>query len=72
MRLVARFICRINAEGVRIVLVEPRIRAALAISKSMSVLRLGRSVYSGEPGIAADPERLAGLLYTPTQTLQAS
>jgi branched-chain amino acid transport system ATP-binding protein len=54
---------RINGEGVTVVLVEQRIKAALSVAKSLSVLRLGRIVHSGAAAAARDPERLAQLLY---------
>lgn len=58
---------RINGEGVTVVLIEQRIRAALTIAKSLSVLRLGRVVFTGDPREAADPRRLSELLSTASE-----
>lgn len=59
---------RINSEGVTVILIEQRIRAALTVAKSLSVLRLGRVVFTGAPGEAADPRRLAELLSTSSES----
>lgn len=63
MSTILKEILRINEEGVTVILVEQRIKAALSIAKSLSVLRLGRIVHSGSPEIARDPHRLGELLY---------
>ena len=63
MSTILKEILRINDEGVTVILVEQRIKAALSIAKSLSVLRLGRIVHSGSPEIARDPRRLGELLY---------
>lgn len=60
---------RINAEGVSVILIEQRIRAALTIARSLSVLRLGRVVFTGDPNEAKDPRRLSELLSTSSEKL---
>jgi branched-chain amino acid transport system ATP-binding protein len=61
----------INDAGVTVILIEQRIRAALTIAKSLSVLRLGRVVFTGDPQTAADPQRLSELLSTPSEQAAA-
>lgn len=56
-------IAQINAKGVTVVLVEQRVRAAVAVAKSVSVLRLGQIVQNGTANDAADSEWLAEALY---------
>jgi branched-chain amino acid transport system ATP-binding protein len=63
---------RINSEGVTVILIEQRIRAALTIAKSLSVLRLGRVAFSGDPQVAADPRRLSELLSTASEKVSAA
>jgi branched-chain amino acid transport system ATP-binding protein len=63
---------RINSEGVTVVLIEQRIRAALTVAKSLSVLRLGRVVFTGDPQAAADPRRLSELLSTSSENVLAA
>lgn len=63
---------RINSEGVTVILIEQRIRAALTIAKSLSVLRLGRVVFNGDPNEAHDPRRLSELLSTSSENLLAA
>jgi branched-chain amino acid transport system ATP-binding protein len=62
---------RINAAGVTVVLVEQRIKAALTIARSLSVVRLGRVVYNGSPDPARDPRHLADLLYGDVATARS-
>jgi branched-chain amino acid transport system ATP-binding protein len=62
---------QINSEGVTIVLIEQRIRAALTIAKSLSVLRLGRVVFTGDPDEAKDSRRLSELLTTAGESVAA-
>lgn len=62
---------RINNDGVSVVLIEQRIRAALSIAKSLSVLRLGRIAFTGSPDEAKDPRKLAELLSTSSERLAA-
>ena len=62
---------RINRDGVTVILIEQRIRAALTIAKSLSVLRLGRVVFNGDPSEAKDPRRLSELLSTSSEKLAA-
>lgn len=57
----------INEAGVTVILIEQRIRAALSIAKSLSVLRLGRVVFTGDPQAAADPQQLSELLSTSSE-----
>ena len=61
----------INNAGVTVILIEQRIRAALTIAKSLSVLRLGRVEFTGDPQAAADPRRLSELLSTSSEKLVA-
>ncbi len=61
----------INGAGVTVILIEQRIRAALTIAKSLSVLRLGSVVFTGDPQAAADPRRLSELLSTSSEKLVA-
>ena len=63
---------RINADGVTVILVEQRIKAALTLAASLSVVRLGQIVYSGSPDPARDPRDLANLLYGEIPTLRTS
>ena len=53
----------INASGVTVVLVEQRVKAAVAIARSISVLRLGSIVQEGTAADAADPRWLAEAIY---------
>jgi branched-chain amino acid transport system ATP-binding protein len=62
---------RINSDGVSVILIEQRIRAALTIARSLSVLRLGRVVFTGDPAEAKDPRRLSELLSTSSEKLAA-
>lgn len=52
----------INEGGVTVILIEQRIRAALTVAKTLSVLRLGRVGFTGDPQAAADPRHLSDLL----------
>lgn len=63
---------RINGENVTVILIEQRIRAALTIAKSLSVLRLGRVVFTGDPQEATDPRRLSELLSTSSENKSAA
>jgi ABC-type branched-subunit amino acid transport system ATPase component len=54
---------QINAEGVTVVLVEQRVKAAAPVAKSISVLRLGRFVQEGSGREANDPKWLAEAIY---------
>ncbi|HEX7054694.1 MAG TPA: ABC transporter ATP-binding protein [Burkholderiales bacterium] len=56
-------VASINASGVTVVLVEQRVKAAVAIAKSISVLRLGTIVQEGSAADAADPRWLAQAIY---------
>lgn len=57
----------ISQAGVTVILIEQRIRAALTIAKSLSVLRLGRVAFTGDPQAATDPRQLSALLSTSTE-----
>ena len=72
MSMILREAVRINDDGVTVVLVEQRIKAALSIAKSLSVLRLGRIVHSGRPEIAHDSRQLGELLYGTSQSAAPS
>jgi branched-chain amino acid transport system ATP-binding protein len=63
MERVLRELVRINAEGVTILLVEQRVKAAAAVAKSLSVLRLGRIAQEGSAADAADTKWLGEALY---------
>jgi ABC-type branched-subunit amino acid transport system ATPase component len=56
-------IVNINTNEVTVVLVEQRLRAALSVAKSVSVVRLGRLAKTGSSEEAADPDWLADALY---------
>ena len=58
-------VAAINASGVTVLLVEQRVKAAAAIAKSISVLRLGAIVQEGNAADAADPGWLAVAIYGP-------
>jgi branched-chain amino acid transport system ATP-binding protein len=63
MNRVLAEVAAINAAGVTVVLVEQRVKAAAAIAKSISVLRLGTIVQEGSAADAADPKWLAQAIY---------
>lgn len=56
-------VAAINASGVTVVLVEQRVKAAAALAKSISVLRLGTIVQEGSAAEAADERWLAEAIY---------
>jgi branched-chain amino acid transport system ATP-binding protein len=56
-------VASINASGVTVLLVEQRVKAAAAIARSISVLRLGTIVQEGSAAEAADPQWLAAAIY---------
>ena len=56
-------VAAINASGVTVLLVEQRVKAAAAIAKSISVLRLGTIVQEGSAADAADARWLAQAIY---------
>ena len=62
---------RINADGVTIVLVEQRVKAAAPAANSISVLRLGRFVQEGSSREANDPKWLAEAIYGSESAAQA-
>jgi branched-chain amino acid transport system ATP-binding protein len=67
MNRVLAEVARINAAGVTVVLVEQRVKAAAAMAKSISVLRLGRIVQEGTAAEASDPRWLADAIYGSTE-----
>ncbi len=56
-------VASINASGVTVLRVEQRVKAAAAIARSISVLRLGTIVQEGSAAEAADPQWLAAAIY---------
>jgi len=60
-------ITEINKQGVTVILVEQRIKAAVPVAKSISVLRLGRIVKNGTAQEAGDDQWLADALYDPKE-----
>jgi len=65
-------VAHINASGVTVILVEQRVKAAVAIAKTISVLRLGRIVQEGTAAEANDPQWLAGALYGSNEPIRNS
>ena len=72
MERVLRELVQINAEGVTVLLVEQRVKAAVGVAKSISVLRLGRIVQEGTATEASDPKWLANAIYGADDHLRAS
>jgi branched-chain amino acid transport system ATP-binding protein len=72
MERVLREIAQITDNGVTVLLVEQRVKAALAVANTVSVLRLGRFVQRGTKGEAADPKWLADAIYGSKEPVQAS
>lgn len=72
MERVLRELVQINAEGVTILLVEQRVKAAIAVAKSISVIRLGRIVKEASTAEASDPKWLANAIYGADEHLRAS
>jgi len=70
MERVLQELRQINAEGVTVVLVEQRVKAAAPVAKSISVLRLGRFVQEGSGREANDPKWLAEAIYGSEGTAQ--
>ena len=71
MELVLREVVAINMQGVTILLVEQRVKAAMAVAKSISVLRLGRIVKEGTAADAAQPQWLADAIYGSNEPVQS-
>jgi branched-chain amino acid transport system ATP-binding protein len=65
-------VAQINAAGVTVVLVEQRVKAAAAIAKSISVLRLGHIVQEGTAAQANDAQWLADAIYGSNESQRAS
>ena len=72
MDLVLNEVAGINAAGVTVILVEQRVKAAVAIAKSVSVLRLGQIVQEGSAADARNPAWLANALYGANETLEVT
>jgi len=62
----------INRTGVTVLLVEQRVKAALTVAKTVSVLRLGTIVQEGTKSDAADPKWLADAIYGSNEPVQVS
>jgi branched-chain amino acid transport system ATP-binding protein len=65
-------IARINEQGVTVLLVEQRVKAAVAVANTVSVLRLGTIVQQGTRNDAADPKWLADAIYGSNEPAQVS
>ena len=63
MERVLREVAEISAQGITVLLVEQRVKAALTIAKTVSVLRLGTIVQEGSKSDATDPRWLAEAIY---------
>ena len=61
----------INSKGVTVVLVEQRVRAAAAVAKSISVMRLGQVVQEGTASDARDTRWLSNALYGSEELVHA-
>jgi branched-chain amino acid transport system ATP-binding protein len=72
MDLILREIVEINKQGVTIILVEQRVKAAAPVAKSISVLRLGRIVKNGTAQDACDEQWLAHALYDPKEKTETT
>ena len=72
MDLVLNEVAGINAAGVTVILVEQRVKAAVAIAKSVSVLRLGQIVQEGSAADARNPAWLANALYGTNETTEVT
>jgi branched-chain amino acid transport system ATP-binding protein len=72
MDLILREIVEINKQGVTIILVEQRVKAAAPVAKSISVLRLGRIVKNGTAQYACDEQWLAHALYDPKEKTETT
>ena len=65
-------VAEINRKGVTVLLVEQRVKAALTVAKTVSVLRLGTIVQEGTKSDAADPKWLADAIYGSNEPVQVS
>ncbi len=65
-------VAEINKKGVTVLLVEQRVKAALSVAKTVSVLRLGTIAQEGTKIDAADPKWLADAIYGSNETVQVS
>jgi branched-chain amino acid transport system ATP-binding protein len=71
MDRVLRELVAIGAEGVTVLLVEQRVKAALTVAKNISVLRLGNIVQEGTAQEAADPKWIADAIYGASEPVRA-
>ena len=72
MERVLREIAQIVEHSVTVLLVEQRVKAALAVASAVGVLRLGKIVQRGTKAEASDPSWLADAIYGSNEPLQAS
>jgi ABC-type branched-subunit amino acid transport system ATPase component len=72
MERVLREIAQITENGVTVLLVEQRVKAALAVANTVGVLRLGKIVQKGTKAEAANPQWLADAIYGSNEPAQAS
>jgi branched-chain amino acid transport system ATP-binding protein len=72
MDLVMNEVSRVNTGGATVILVEQRVRVALTVAKSISVLRLGKIVHEGTASDASDDSWLADALYGSNETAHSS
>lgn len=72
MERVLREITRIVENSVTVLLVEQRVKAALAVASAVGVLRLGKIVERGTKAEAVDPNWLANAIYGSDERLQVS
>jgi branched-chain amino acid transport system ATP-binding protein len=72
MERVLREIAQIVGNGVTVLLVEQRVKAALAVAQAVGVLRLGKIVQQGTTAEAADPKWLADAIYGSNEPVQAA
>jgi len=72
MERVLREVAEINGQGVTVLLVEQRVKAALTVANTISVLRLGAISQQGTKNDAADPKWLADAIYGSNEPVQAS
>lgn len=72
MERVLQELVQINADGVTVLLVEQRVKVAVAAAKSISVMRLGRIVQEGTSTDAKNPKWLADAIYGADGNVHAS
>ena len=72
MDRVLREVSEINSTGVTVILVEQRVKAAAAVAKSISVMRLGQVVQEGMASDARDARWLKNALYGSEEPIRSS